>query len=183
VIDDVINHDEVSRGTFYKHFQSLEHAIAELAGRLAEEMTADIYDVFGVLEDPRERSATVFQLFLRRAMADPSWGGFIAHIGLLEPENSMIRNTAQDIQAGLDAGLYDLQSVECGLDLLVRTKIKAIRRVIRGGYDHHYIQGMAALVLRAFGRPPREAADIASAMATRLDIWPASAGPHEDKEV
>jgi len=37
VIDDVIRAAKVSRGTFYKHFDSLEQALAELGAQLADE--------------------------------------------------------------------------------------------------------------------------------------------------
>jgi len=38
VIDDVAGYADVSRGTFYKYFDSLDQAIAELGNQLAEEM-------------------------------------------------------------------------------------------------------------------------------------------------
>ena len=187
VIDDVVRHAEVSRGTFYKHFASLEEAVAELGSELAGEMTVGIAAVYDVLDDPRERTATGSQLFLRRAMIDPHWGGFIAHIGLLEPENAMVRHMADGIRRGIDAGHYDLAGVECGLDLLVGTKIEAIRRIIRGGRNVAYVEKMSALILRGFGQPPAEAARIASAMSRRLDTvapglldwWPAVDGGKE----
>lgn len=170
VIDDVVRHAEVSRGTFYKHFRSLEEAVTELGAELAEEMTAGIAPVYDVIEDPRERTATGTQLFMRRAMFDPHWGGFFAHIGLLDPGNGMIRHIADDIRRGIAAGHYDLAGVECGLDLLVGTKIEAIRRIIRGGRDATYVEKMSALILRGFGLSSGEAAGIAAAMSKRLDM-------------
>ena len=50
VIDDVIRHAEVARGTFYKYYNSLDEAIAELGSVLADEMTVGIYPVYNVLE-------------------------------------------------------------------------------------------------------------------------------------
>lgn len=180
VIDDVVENSGASRGTFYKHFNSLEEAVSELGATLAEEMTRDVLHFFDGLSDPRERTATAFQIFVRRALVDPHWGGFIAHIGLLEPANLMIVNMSQDIQSGMDAGLYDLSCVEHGLDLLVGVKLEAIRRVVRGGRDDTYAQAMASSVLRGFGRPADESAVIVSNMAgrietlapDRLDWWP-----------
>ena len=40
VIDDVIRHANVSRGTFYKYFRSLGEAVEELAAQLADELGA-----------------------------------------------------------------------------------------------------------------------------------------------
>ena len=170
VIDHVVEHSGVSRGTFYGHFSSLEQAVSELGATLAEEMTKDLLYFFDGLDDPRERTATGFQFFVRRAMLDPHWGGFVAHIGLLEPDNLMIANMQKDIGGGIDAGLYALGAIEHGLDLLVGAKVEAIRRVIKGGRDESYIEAMASLVLRGFGRPAEESASIVTTMARRLDL-------------
>ena len=184
VIDDVIRHAEVSRGTFYKYFGSLEQAVAELGAALVEEMTAGIDLLYDKVEDPRRRTATGFQLFLHRARTDRAWGGFVAHIGLLSPSNRMIRHMSADIQRGIDSGYYALPSVECGLDLLVGTKIEAILRIIRGDRGRDYIEAMTAAVLRGFGCPPAEAQEIALSESARvialapsqLEWWPAEEG-------
>lgn len=172
VIDDVVAYAEVSRGTFYKYFVSLDEAIAELGAMLAEEMTVSIWPIQSVLTDAREKTAIGSQIFMRRAMLDPHWGGFIARIGLLTPENTMIRRMMDDIREGIQAGVYDLPSVESGLDLLVGTKIEAIRRIIRNQDDvaETYPQVISTLILRGFGVAPKGAEKIARAMADRLDI-------------
>ena len=61
VIDDVIRHAHVSRGTFYKHFGSLEEAVSELGAIMVDDMTVGIYEVYNCVEDPRHRTATGFQ--------------------------------------------------------------------------------------------------------------------------
>lgn len=172
VIDDVVAYAEVSRGTFYKYFVSLDEAIAELGAMLAEEMTVSIWPLQSALTDPREKTATGSQVFMRRAMLDPHWGGFLARIGLLTPENTMIRRMMDDIREGIQAGVYDLPSVESGLDLLLGSKIEAIRRMVRhhGDVSKEYPRIISTLILRGFGVAPKEAHAIAHAMADRLDI-------------
>ena len=127
VIDDVVRHAEVSRGTFYKYFSSMEEAVAELGLELADEMTAGIASVYDVLEDPVMRTATGFQMFLCRAMIDPAWGALIAHIGLLSGDSLFTSKIQDDIRLGLSTGDYALSSVEVGTDLLMGAKIEAIR--------------------------------------------------------
>lgn len=172
VIDDVVAYAEVSRGTFYKYFVSLDEAIAELGAMLAEEMTVSIWPVQSALSDPREKTAIGSQIFMRRAMLDPHWGGFLARIGLLTPENTMIRRMMDDIREGMQAGVYDLPSVESGLDLLVGSKIEAIRRIIRhhGHISATYPRVISTLILRGFGVASKEAHEIACAMSDRLDV-------------
>ena len=151
VIDDVIRHAAVARGTFYKHFNSLEQAMTELAVQLGDEMTQGILSVYDVLEDPVMRTATGFQMFLIRAMLEPQWGGFITHIGLLSRDNLLTRKITDDIRLGVDTGDYQVPSVEIAGDVLMGAKIEAIQRLIGGGGSRHYVQGVAAMVLRSLG--------------------------------
>jgi Bacterial regulatory proteins, tetR family len=67
VIEDVVRHANVSRGTFYKYFDSLDEAVTQLAFELAEQMTAGISSVYDTLDDPVMRTATGFQTYLTRA--------------------------------------------------------------------------------------------------------------------
>lgn len=156
-IDDVVRHADVSRGTFYKYFDSLDLAIAELGLQLADEMTAGILSIYDVLEDPIMRTATGFQMFLLRSLLDLEWGAFIAHIGLLSGDTLFTRKIREDIQLGVETGDYVVASVELASDLLMGAKIEAIRRMIAGGGSVAYVQGMATLVLRAFGVAPVKA--------------------------
>lgn len=157
VIDDIIRHADVARGTFYKHFDSLEQAMTELAVQLGEEMAQGILSVYDVLGDPVMRTATGFQMFLIRAMIEPQWGAFITHIGLLSGDNLLTRKITDDIRLGVETGDYDVPSVEVASDVLMGAKIEAIQRLIAGRGSKAYVQGIAAMVLRSLGVAPAKA--------------------------
>lgn len=151
VIDDVVRHAGVARGTFYHYFTSLEQAVAELGLQLADEMTAGIYSVYDVLDDPALRTATGFQMFLCRALAEPEWGGFISRIGLLTGDNLFTHHIQTDIELGVSQGVYQVPSIEVATDLLMGAKVEAIRRILQGGGRGDYIRSMAQMVLQGFG--------------------------------
>lgn len=152
VIDDVIRHARVSRGTFYKYFESLEQAIAELALNLADEMTVGCFSVYDVLTDPVARTATGMQMFLIRALQDHDWAGFFIHIGLLSGDNHVITAMIKkDLRAGIETGDYAVPSVDIATDILMGAKIEAMRRILGGGGDEEYIRQMASMVLCSFG--------------------------------
>jgi AcrR family transcriptional regulator len=115
VIDDVIRVANVARGTFYKYFPSLEEAVSELGAKLAHEMVAAIASLYDTLEDPVQRSATGFQLYLSRAMIEPRWGEFVAHLNHLQPDNRLVFQITADLTNGLKAGNYDVHSVDVGV--------------------------------------------------------------------
>lgn len=170
LIDDVVRHAEVSRGTFYKYFDSLDLAVAELGAQLGDEMTQGISAVYDVLEDPVMRTATGFQMFLLRAIIEPEWGAFIAHIGLLSADNLLTGKIRDDIALGLETGDYSVPSIDLASDLLMGAKIEAIRRMITGGGSADYVRGMATLVLRSFGVAPAKAEKSAQRAFDRLAV-------------
>ena len=157
VIEDVVKHAHVARGTFYKYFDSLDQAVSELGLQLADEMTSGILSVYDVLEDPVLRTATGFQMFLIRAMLEPEWGSFIAHIGLLSEDNLLTQKIRDDIRAGVDTGDYAVPSIEIASDLLMGAKIEGIRRAIKSGGSCDYMRDMTAMVLCSFGVTPTKA--------------------------
>ena len=158
VIEDVVRHADVSRGTFYKYFDSLDEAVTQIAFALGEEMVAGIGSVYEVLEDPVSRTATGFQMFLARALIDPDWGAFITHLDLLNGENDLVPSRVKgDIRRGVETGDYLVQSVDFAADLLMGTKHEAIRRIIAGQRDTAYVRGMARMVLCSFGVSPGKA--------------------------
>lgn len=169
VIDDVVGHAGVSRGTFYKHFRSLEEGISEVGADLAHEMTVGIASIHDLVHAPHERVGLGSQLFMRRALFDPIWGGFFSHIGLLCPGNAMIRNMTDDIRRGITDGLFDVPGVECGLDLLIGTKVQAIRRIVRGDCDTAYVETISQLILRGLGLSPTRAEKTIEMMSALLE--------------
>jgi AcrR family transcriptional regulator len=151
VIDDVVTHANVSRGTFYKYFDSLDQAVTEMGSQLAIEMTEAVMVVYDPLTDPVMRTATGFQTFLLRALTDHRWGAFLSHIGLLAGDNLMMQYILADIRMGMETGDYAVKSPEIAVDLLLGAKIEAIRRIISGEGDTKYIRAMTGMVLCSFG--------------------------------
>jgi AcrR family transcriptional regulator len=151
VINDIIAHAKISRGTFYKYFDSLEEAVSALGQDMADEMTQGILSVYDVLDDPILRTATGFQTFLVRATFQPNWGGFIGRIGLLSSENLLTHKIQADIQLGVDRGVYRVKSIDTATDLLMGAKKAAMLRIDAGDHDGDYVQTVTAMVLQAFG--------------------------------
>lgn len=170
VIDDVARHAEVSRGTFYKYFDSLDEAISVLGLQMADEMTAGIASVYDVLDDPVMRTATGFQMFLIRSVIEPPWATFIAHIGLLSGDGLFASKIKEDIELGVTTGDYAVASVTVAADTLMGAKIEAIRRITAGGGNAKYIRQMASTVLRAFGVSTFKADKIVQKAFDRLAI-------------
>jgi AcrR family transcriptional regulator len=173
VIDDVIRHAGVSRGTFYKYFNSLEQAVEELAGRLGDELASSYATLYAGVTDPELRAATGFQLYLSRALIEPSWGSFVVHLSQLDREKGLLRQIRSDLTAGVDAGAFIIADLEVALDLILGAKIGAIRQLLEGAGSRRYIMDMTAMILRALGVAP----DRADQAAREVSILLRKQGP------
>lgn len=163
VIDDVVRHAGVARGTFYKYFDSLEEAMAELARTLADEMAGSgIAGVYESIRDPVSRTAVGFQLYLARAMMEPAWGGFVFRVGLINRNGLLAQKIVADLEAGLATGDYDLPSIPIALDMLIGIKVESLQRIVTGRVERGYIHGMTALTLRALGVAPTKARTVSA---------------------
>lgn len=169
VIDDVIRHAEVSRGTFYKYFDSLDAAIGALAHEMADEMASSGIDkVYDSLADPLMRTSTGFQLYLIRALIEPQWGDFLCHVGLLNSESALSAKIIGDIEAGITGGDFAVPATSIALDMLIGTKIEAIRRIISSNVSVDYVIAITAMVLRALGASNSKSEHVAAAAFSRI---------------
>lgn len=168
VIDDVVRIANVARGTFYKYFPSLEDAVSALGAQLADEMVAAIASLYDVLEDPIQRSATGFQLYLCRAKIEPKWGEFLTHLSHLRPENRLVIQIEGDLRRGIKAGAYDVRSIDVGVRLIIGATIEGIRGIVEGAGSRSYIETLTGMMLRALGVPPRAADAVTQATSKRL---------------
>lgn len=188
VIDDVVRQAEVARGTFYKYFDSLEQAIEALAHEMADEMASEGIDqVYNQLTEPLMRTATGFQLYLLRALIEPQWGDFFTHVGLLNSESALSAKIVGDVEAGIASGDFAVPAVPIALDMLIGTKIEAIRRIISGNVDIDYVLAITAMMLRALGASATKSEHVAAQAFERIcseapkylswwtprDSWPA----------
>ena len=98
VIDDVVKTAAVSRGSFYKHFTSLEEALDAIGRDLADEMTIGLMPVYDVLSDPSHRLAAGFQLFQWRAAFDPVWAHFVSRTDHLFRDPELLANLMVDLE-------------------------------------------------------------------------------------
>ncbi len=168
VIDDIVRHAGVSRGTFYKHFSSLEEAVEELATQFADQQSVSYAFLYKTVRDPKMRAASGFQLFLSHSLIDPAWGSFVAHLNQLNRDTGLIAQIRDDLEGGLRDGVFRIRDVNAALDVIMGAKIEAVRHLIQGQGSRYYIETVTSMVLRAIGLAPDDADETAAIAAMRL---------------
>lgn len=187
VIDDVIRIAEVSRGTFYKYFDSLDEVLAEIGRQVAGEMLSSFERLFAGVDDGAVRSAAGPLMAMARAAMEPRHGAFIARVDFIEylgsedPRSLIVRRCLAD---GREQGRLKFESLDAAVDLVIGVSVEGARRVLKSRVlDGAYIRESATLVMLGLGLSRRQAAQAVAASwqhlqknAAELHWWKPVAG-------
>ena len=172
VIDDVIRVAAVSRGTFYKYFDSLDEVLAEIGRRVADEMLASFSLIFGDSDDAAMRVASGPLMALARSAMEPRHGAFISRVDFIDylagpdPRHQLVERS---LIAGREAGVLKFQSLPAAIDAVIGLSVEGARRILRTRtLDGAYIREVATMVLLALGLPRRAADQAVSKAWQRL---------------
>lgn len=187
VIDDVIRVAEVSRGTFYKYFDSLDEVLAEIGRRMADEMLSSVERIFASVDDAAVRTAAGPLMAMARAAMEPRHGAFIARVDFIDflggqdPRSLIVKRSLSD---GRAQGRLKFDSLDAAIDLVIGVSVEGARRILKTGLlDGAYIRETATLVMLGLGMT-RKGAERAVADAwqhlqkssTELHWWKPVAG-------
>ncbi len=163
VIDDVIRAADVSRGTFYKYFESLDDLIALAGTRLADEITREGAAMVANVERPIYRTAVGLRLTLGRALIDPNWGAFVSRMVYTGNDSFIETHASREYLEGRAAGEYSFERLETVIDVTLGAISAAIRRLISGDAGPDYIDEVSVHILLALGARSKDAAEATKA--------------------
>ena len=149
VIDDFIRAADIARGTFYRHFRTVDALRAATASSLEESVMQAIEEKVRAIARPDMRLATGVRTWLAHARRDPVLCAFIVRNRLRV--RIVERRVATDIGAGMRAGQFRIGSVSAGRDLLIGTIREAMARMMDGTVSRRYLDNVAASILRGLG--------------------------------
>lgn len=166
LIDDVVRAAAVSRGTFYKYFESVDAAVATLGGLLVDQLIEDFGATFADEEDQAVRAIGGLAIVIARAWHDPRWAGFtcrVDYVDFFERRRVSDRLVRDCLIAARSAGQMRFVSCDVAVDLIVGASIEARRRMM-GPLDAPgaYVEEVIACTFRGLGMT-----DAAIATATR----------------
>ena len=152
VIDDVIREAKVSRGTFYKYFDSLEQVLIALGRELSNQMTSDVLPVYDVLTEPWQRAAVGFRVFLVRALLDRKWAGFVTRVDVWPHHTLVAQYMAADLEKGKALGQFTFDIVDVATDFLMGASAHGIQAIRQGVPDpHRYMDASVHMALSSLG--------------------------------
>lgn len=175
VIDDVVQKADVSRGTFYKYFDSVDALVEELGRSLVDDLVKSLRRLVAGHTDPLMRISVGNCALFMRASIDPAWGGFVVHTVFVSDAKTIVGGMRQAIEDGCRAGLLMTSNIEVATDFHIGLALQGIRRLIRTGFDERYILDAASLALSGLGVDREKAAELArSSMNELFAVGPAT---------
>ena len=160
-IDDVIAAADVSRGTFYKYFDSTEKLISAMANEVANDLVRLIDPVVAVHTDPAVRIALGARTALSLVVHPRVLGGLLVQIGWpAVPESAQYFAVHErDLTAGMASGRFINMQFEVAMNLIAGSVVGGIHTMM-GKPSAHYPGQAALALLRALGIAEAEAEQI-----------------------
>lgn len=152
---------DVSRGTFYNYFTSLEQLFEILAIELSHDLNRALVSSFDETQSHAQGANAAIQHYLNYARRDPAWAWAMVHLSAFGPSFGAEAWDAcyRAIGNGIEAGEFDVPNATVGRDLMTGTVLATVRTTLRGGRSQPRV--IAHHLLRALGVPDARAREIA----------------------
>jgi AcrR family transcriptional regulator len=160
-IEEICAAAQISRGTFYNYFTSLEQLFEVLAIELSHDLNRALVSMVDQTGSHAEGSNAAIQHYLNYARRDPAWAWAMVHLSAFGPSFGAESWDAcyRSIANGIDAGEFDVPNATVGRDLMTGTVLATVRTTLRGGRSQPRV--IAYHVLRALGVPDARAKEVA----------------------
>lgn len=160
-LQDILDAAQVSRGTFYAHFDAIHDAIAIVARKLVDQAQADGVEMYRGVTDPLLRIAVGPQLFLTRAALQPAWASTIVESGDFLVRSTFVSAIRSDVLANMRNRNFVRSNPQAAVDLHVGAMMQGARTLqkLRHG-RRNYIRDLDLNLLRAFGTPEQLAREV-----------------------
>lgn len=175
-IDDVIAAAGVSRGTFYKYFDSPQALVQELAIKMARDLVCLADPVVRERDDPAERIACGIRLVCRLALHDPVAAGFLVQLGWPDTQgpNLLLDFVRRDIKEGMERDRLRPMPTPLALNMVSGAVIGAIHCMLKPDCEPNFAELTAAAVLRSLGVAHQVAESVANKPLGRIPPLPDS---------
>lgn len=153
IIDMVIKHAGVSRGTFYNYFRTNEELFIEVAREVSNEIIRAVDPVVVQQIDPAARIACGVVSVIRLAKRVPILAQFVVKGGPVAMNTGELTTTVvpRDIRAGIAAGQFTITDEYLAFDLVLGPIIMAFHRIVQGEVSEQYPNELAQAVLQSLG--------------------------------
>jgi len=161
-VEDIIEHAQVSRGSFYKYFPSVQAAVLALASQLERELTTEIDAITHQIPDTALRLVATAKLTMRLLVKVPLLGNFLIQLPWpsQNPEANLFKNISSDVELGIKEGLFAKMPASIGCNLLVGSLIGGIHTMLGKPASTSYENKVLFQVLLGLGLASKTVDDL-----------------------
>lgn len=162
----------VTPATLYNHFSTKEALVQQLALVLADTLCRAINESYAHIADGVERMAIGQRRYVQLAAQSPAWTLLLMDVMAVNPQvmEAILQYPLADLRLGVRQKKFKVPSEAAAMDAINGVCSQAMRSVALGRAPARHDQACAALVLRALGVPPDEAAQVAARPLPPLEI-------------
>lgn len=171
-VEEICAAAQVTRQTFYNHFDGMESLRAALTHELSHDFLIAVTAAISPLEDAAERAASAIRLYLEKAARDRKWGQLMVNIsanGIVFGMETYLQ-AEQTVKEGIAQGVFTLGDSRLGRDLIMGTTLSAIVTQLREPTGRDYPSAIAQHILVALGVPPARARQIVAQDLVPVEI-------------
>lgn len=163
-IDQVIAQAQVSRGTFYKYFDTPDALMLALGLTVSDAIIRTMHPFIDQLSDRAERVTVGIRSVLHLVSAYPTLGQFMVRSGwpITAADHAFVTLVGKDLQTGMKSGRFAPMPLEVAQSVLAGTLIGAMHAVTNRKQPKNFPVQTAAAVLRALGIPADEALSLSN---------------------
>ncbi len=154
-VEDIVEKARLSRGTFYKYFDSVDEVLAALGQDLTQWALLEGEHFRGVFTEKWKGTSVVLRVVLTRALLDRTWADFVLRTRGWAREGLLGDIVLQDLAEGRASGEYQILNDEVALDFLRGLLESCIAALHKGvAQPEAYIDGAVHMWLQALGFAP-----------------------------
>ena len=173
-VDDIIQQAEVSRGSFYKYFPSVQALIPALADQLAQELNTEIDAITHQIPSTATRLVISAKLTMRRLVKAKVLGNFLIQLPWPSQnlEVNVFKNLSADIELGIKEDLFSKMPASIGCNLFVGSIIGGIHVMLGKSSSASYENKVLYQALIGLGLDTKTADELLKAPVPALPKLP-----------
>jgi AcrR family transcriptional regulator len=131
-VDDVVQQAQVSRGSFYKYFPSVQASVLALARQLAHELTTEIEAITHQIPDSATRLVVTSKLTMRYLVKVPLLGNFLIQLPWpsQNPDTNVFKHISADVELGIKEGVFTKMPASIACNLLIGSIIGGVHTML-----------------------------------------------------
>ena len=161
-VEEICAAAQVTRQTFYNHFDGMEGLRAALTHELSHDFLIAVTAAISPLDDAAERAAAAILHYLGKAASDRKWGQLMVNIsatGIIFGMETYLQ-AEQTVREGIAQGVFTLSDSRLGRDLIMGATLSAIVTLLREQPGPDFSRAIAQRILVALGVPDNRARQI-----------------------